>query len=771
MKQILLICVALHVCSVTAQDYLVQGVLLDAIAEEPISDAAILINDSIVDYTNYSGVFKFMLERGSYELNIRHIAFIPHKQEAWVSRDTHLVIRLEHIQLPEVHVGAPRSLLANVAIEKILDLDSRPTILGESDPIKALTHLPGIQQGLEGFSGIVVRGGETSQNLILFEDLELYHKGHLLGFMSTLNQDMIESVSVYKNYFPPEYGGRLSSIIHANTKNEITDTMVTKFSLGLLNSGIYKQIPIQKNKSMLEIAGRTSYAGIALKPYLKTSDQNGSTSTELYFFEFMGKYHHKLSEDSKLEAVFNYALDIYDQTTLYRSTLPTLPADVSARGVKIPSGGFSIIYENTISAKTKFRNAIFFNNVNNKYYNEAISGNLGTGTITSVRDAKKVSTLGHKSKLSTQLGTVSLDFSMQNEISNISPQLISGFIDDAGERILIGNDKTELISENHAISWEGRKKMGTSEIYGGTRAVYYQYDLFNAFYLEPRIGIELGSKRKLGFWYVENHQFLHSISSLASLMPIDFLLPSNEHQQPQMMRQMSLGYGSLIEEWSGGASVQVTAYSKFYSNLSQIYPGKDVLFNTETPWTSFLVSGGKGSVVGLELAFQQRLGQSDFQLNYTYTNSSRKFSLVNRGSTFSSNFERPHFVNADLTSPLGEKWKLSLSAQCGSGIPVTIPSALKKEISGIYVPVFLDKNNYRMKPYHKLDIQLRRTWFGYRKHGMKTLTLGVYNAYGRKNLISLFYERTSNRDGLPRAIFGGYSFFRFVPILNYKMEW
>lgn len=40
-----------------------------------------------------------------------------------------------------------------------------PALMGEPDMVRALQILPGVSQGVEGFTGLYVRGGENDQNL------------------------------------------------------------------------------------------------------------------------------------------------------------------------------------------------------------------------------------------------------------------------------------------------------------------------------------------------------------------------------------------------------------------------------------------------------------------------------------------------------------------------------------------------------------------------------------------------------------------------------
>jgi outer membrane cobalamin receptor len=79
--------------------------------------------------------------------------------------------------------------------------------MGETDILKAIQLLPGVQGGGEGGSGLYVRGGGPDQNLILLDGAPVYNVSHLFGFFSVFNADAIKNVSLYTGGFPARYGG------------------------------------------------------------------------------------------------------------------------------------------------------------------------------------------------------------------------------------------------------------------------------------------------------------------------------------------------------------------------------------------------------------------------------------------------------------------------------------------------------------------------------------------------------------------------------------
>ena len=67
------------------------------------------------------------------------------------------------------------------------DFIKMPSMFGEPDVLRTIQSQPGVSGGIEGFSGIFVRGGENDQNLYVLHHLPLYNVSHLGGLFSAFN--------------------------------------------------------------------------------------------------------------------------------------------------------------------------------------------------------------------------------------------------------------------------------------------------------------------------------------------------------------------------------------------------------------------------------------------------------------------------------------------------------------------------------------------------------------------------------------------------------
>lgn len=126
-----------------------------------------------------------------------------------------------------------------------------PVVFGEPDLIKTLQLTPDIASGMEGLTGMYVRGGGRDENLFLLDGIPVYNVSHVGGLFSTFNPDMVKHVDFYKGSFPARYGGRLSSVIDVRLKDGDMQNYHGSFSIGLLAARAQIEGPLVKEKPRL----------------------------------------------------------------------------------------------------------------------------------------------------------------------------------------------------------------------------------------------------------------------------------------------------------------------------------------------------------------------------------------------------------------------------------------------------------------------------------------------------------------------------------------
>jgi hypothetical protein len=107
--------------------------------------------------------------------------------------------------------------------------------LTEPDVLESIQLLPGVISPNETATGFFVRGGFSDQNRLVWDGINLYHKGHLFGMISPINPNIASNIQFINKGSHPKYGERLSSVIDITSKSEIPDKFKAEIGLNGLN--------------------------------------------------------------------------------------------------------------------------------------------------------------------------------------------------------------------------------------------------------------------------------------------------------------------------------------------------------------------------------------------------------------------------------------------------------------------------------------------------------------------------------------------------------
>ena len=141
---------------------------------------------------------------------------------------------------------------------------------------------------------------------------------------------------------------------------------------------------------------------------------------------------------------------------------------------------------------------------------------------------------------------------------------------------------------------------------------------------------------------------------------------------------------------------------------------------------------GNSWAYGVELMIGIPQGRLNGWVSYTYSRTWRKFKDINNGEKYPAPYDSPHDVSVVLNFEAGKRISLSANWLYSTGKPVTFPTG-RAVIGGAVVPIYSDRNAYRMRDYHRLDLSLTLhqkpsdKWFNW------DLVFSVYNAYNRHN--------------------------------------
>ena len=167
----------------------------------------------------------------------------------------------------KVNRSSIRSVSGGITEIDIARIQNLPKILGNTDPVRFIRTLPGVQTSSEYDSGIHIQGCDNSHNDISIGGVPVYGVTHLFGLFSIFNPSHYEKMSFSSSSDGSRLGGSL--------KMELPDTLNRNISgditVGAMSSQGSLGIRMGDNHH-LRISARQSYMDPLYKRWMKIGE-------------------------------------------------------------------------------------------------------------------------------------------------------------------------------------------------------------------------------------------------------------------------------------------------------------------------------------------------------------------------------------------------------------------------------------------------------------------------------------------------------------------
>jgi hypothetical protein len=741
--------------------------------------------------TNYYGFYSLTMSGGLVDLHSSYVGYNSERKSFVLDSDTVLNFSLgPNLELPEVSVLGSRmpSILrgssfgsARVSMERIVEA---PALFGESDLMRGIQMLPGIQSGSEGFTGLFVRGGGPDQNLVLLDDVPVYNVGHLLGFFSIFNADAVKQVSVTKDGFPGRYGGRLSSVVDVRMKEGRNDRIGGSVSLGLLSSGVSLDGPIVRDKASFAVSFRRTYVDALAAIYQLGEDDK----TNYYFFDFNGKVSYTFSERSKLfissywgrdklYTLYNYRdFDLRTGVNQVEETVTINDESNTGWGNFTGALKWNYVINPQLFANftATYSNYRFFIGLKQ---NDDVQENLNTYEqryLSGIQDFTLKADFEnfYSSDFTLRFGGSSVVHRFNPGIDVVKESGISGETEEASlEDVFVSGQEFRTYLENEFSI--GQRLFGNA----GVHSALFIGEGKSYWSVEPRLSLRYGLTGYIDLKGTLSRmsQFVHMVGTAGYSLPTDLWLPVSDKIGPMHSDQASLGVDFHLGT-NNRFILSFEGYAKSFENLLA-YKESTGFFDYSTRWEDKLTTGNGGSFGG-EMLLQKNKGDLTGWLGYTYAHTNVVFPELNEGRSYPARFDRRHDASLFMNYRFSDRVTGSLTWMFGSGNPVTLPeekyyapsiSWVKTSQVG-YSESVGSLNNYRMPSFHRLDLGVN--FSKKKKRGERTWSFGVINAYGRQNPFLLYFSESENSpEGSAMRQLKQLSLFPFpIPYVRYSFK-
>ncbi len=782
-KKILLpLFIVLPFLLIAQKKYTISGYIKDARNGETLIGASVALKNNAKGISsNQFGFFSITLTEGKYELVGSYVGFQPLSIPIKLDSDKNINFDLSPREaLTEVIVSSNKrdANVKNAQMGKFVlpieQIKAIPAFLGEADLLKTIQLLPGVRNAGEGSAGIYVRGGGPDQNLIMLDDAIVYNTGHLFGFFSIFNSDAIKNVSLIKGGMPPQYGGRLSSVLDVAMKEGNDKKLQVDGGIGLIASRVSIQGPIKKNKSSFIISARRTYIDGLTKPFVSKNSQFGGSG--YYFYDLNAKMNYRFSEKDRLYISGYVGRDVFNFVNGQKSLQ-----------VNIPWGNATgTVRWNHVFNKRLFGNTTaIFNNYNFTF--QALQNSLNIKLASGIRDFSLKQDFdlypftGHKVK-----------FGGLYTLHRFTPSVVSGGQDSvifkplnpqskyAHEAALYIQDDWEVsdkVKINFGLRYSGFQQIGPYKIYqtdkDGNRldsTVYSNGQSVRKYGgLEPRFTLRyaITDETSIKASITKNFQFIHLVSNSGTTLPTDLWVPSTYKVKPQISWQYSAGLFKNFKENMYETSVEV--YYKNMQNQIEYQEGytPNTLEDTENSFTF-----GRGWSYGSEFFINKTKGRLTGWIGYTLSWTWRQFSQLNGGEKFPSKYDRRNDISVVGIYELNKRWKLSSTFVFGTGNAATLPQRFYL-VNGVLTQEYSRINEYRLPSYHRLDFAAiyNPKKNVYRKKMKTEWIFSIYNLYSRKNPYFIYFDQTgSPYDGSLNVQGKQVSLFPIIPSVTWNFK-
>lgn len=754
--------------SAMAQNTVRLNISVKSTQNSPLPFASLKVDAYEKAYSSDSlGNISISLPKGTTTIEVYHLCCKKYTSRLFLGKDTILNIILKDfsIETQEIEITERKLILfENEPSEtrlQIQNLKLLPTNMGEPDILKQMAFQSGVTTIGDGSSAYFVRGSQSNANRILLDGAPVYDPGHMLGLFSVFNSDALFSATFHKTYIPASLSGRTASVLDIHAARGDSLRWHGNISAGLIASRFHLNGPIIKNKLLISMSFRRSYADAIVNTahdiYNRIPKNDG-----LYFWDANAKVSYIINKYNTIEYTFYQGKDVIIQKP----------------NINVGWGNQNHVITWGLTPNSRFA-------LNTKVYYSSFGFKLDIeGENQNLRWTNDVKTFGTISKASYKIGNkLSIETGVDAAFHHINPALFEPINNNSLFR------KTDV--ENYSLS-ETRfftdftvKPTTKTEIKLGLNyALFARIGRYNdvqylnpsepdfpirsqtntikpnsighvAHSLEPRVMLvqNLNPNLKLYAAYQRTSQGMHQIVTGVTPLPVSFWIASSRYVPIILSDQFSIGTQYKNPFWG---SFSAEMFYKHQNNTPDFVDNAKIFLNQDYITS---IRWGKTNSYGLELGYRRSFGKFQPLLSYTLSKSEMQTPGVNLDKPYASPYDRRHIFSAVVVYQLSKKLSISSTFIYSTGRPVTLPTGIY-QYQHYQLGVITERNSYRLPDYHRLDIAIN--YYPKTKRKLKSeWNFTIYNVYARKNAFTVAMQPVIDERG------AGSTLVSYQPVLIY----
>ncbi|MEJ5304335.1 MAG: TonB-dependent receptor [Ignavibacteria bacterium] len=590
------------------------------------------------------------------------------------------------------------------------------------DIMRTLQALPGVSSINDFSSQLIIRGSGPDQNLIIFNDVEVFNPYRLYGAISMFNPETVEDINLITGGFPARYGDRLSAVLEVTNR----DGARSKFFSGNVNINLTNANVVFEGKNPFGLEGswifnsRRTYYDLLLEPFVKRAGLIKGDFSFPNFYDFQFQISTFPSAGHKVSFTSLYSRDGVALITNGKRVSPDSLGindqsfnNLSVISYQYASRNFSnklilSFYNN--KGETNFDSKFLDPTLNREDFSGEISDTLYpfllNFSFNSLFDFRKYSIedriLFYSGKNNFEFGagfdymTTEIKFDIQ-----LDPQLKAILNSFSSFRSVLDKFKSNLDYWRFRLYGQSNLSLFSSnKIFLSPGLRFDYYDILRKSYISPRIGLSfaLNDITTIRAFYGHYYQS----PGYEKLRDQNVLFDFSRKYTDNLNAEKSIHYILSFERYlTPQWQFKTEVYLKDFRNLIVPLKVKGTQFITQpilgtdprylSSWTqpvaiqsdsatSIPVNNSTGRSYGWEI-FLAKINKSvtdriDGWISYSLSYSTRN----ELGKTIPFRFEQRHNFNFVMNYKFSEKVEVGIRWNYSSGLPYTEPIGIKPRI-------------------------------------------------------------------------------------------
>ncbi|MBC8214156.1 MAG: TonB-dependent receptor [Candidatus Marinimicrobia bacterium] len=702
----------------------ISGFITDAESGEALIGANVFLkNTNYGTAANTDGYFVInSVKQGDYILQTSYLGYefkeIPINITSNKNTRIDVELKSKMIEGEAVEVTAEkkkfqREILTSRITINPLKLRKLPQ-MGETDLFRTIQMLPGIRSQSELSSGLIIRGGNTDQNLILYDGITVYNPSHLGGVFSNFITEGVHEAELVKGAYPAQYGGRLSGVLDIRSKYGNSKKFAGSVEISLISSKALIEGPIGKGGFLL--TARRTYIDKMIE--IMNNAKIIDFTFPYYFFDFQGNIFQDFTENDRVSFSIYSGDDKFDWPEILMG-FNWGNRTISARWRHLFN---EKLFSNFLIADSRF------------WINMDMGGFLKEDDDIVDRTAKGDLTYFVSDNNQLKFGV---------ELKDLEIHYLATF-----------NDSIE-IAEIHqtpiygAIYYNQKLNYHPWVFQVGFRWNYYDWAE------EPLTNTSRFSVKRLvtdnsafSFSVGRYYQHIFTMNDEYSIQIINAWIAQDKTVPTQYGDQAILGF----EYFSYNYNFTAEFYAKTMNNLlvyKEDRASMDDNSGFDNPTVSDMFTPSDAVAWGAEFMVEKKVGSVTGNISYTHSYVVKEIADEPK---YWANWDRRHEFKSMVNWEINKKWSLGSVFQFGDGYPYTkmlgtYPYWEPGNEDPTYQQIPGTRNNERLPNYHRLDVSLTRhftnSWFD------GDFYLNIINIYNHRNIEGVYWDTDSLDDGEP----------------------